>query len=135
MKVNNNRLIKDMANWKRRMIRDWANIEVLDIKVPDSTNEPLDVGDMFKATVTLDLNGILPGDIGLEILFGQKENDEVKTIQFLKELQLISSDNSKAVFAIEFPSEKSGVYDYAFRIFPKHELLPHLQDLNMVTWF
>lgn len=135
MKANNNRLIKDMANWKRRMIRDWANIEVLDIKVPDSTNEPLDVGDMFKATVTLDLNGILPGDIGVEILFGQKENDEVKTIQFLKELQLISSDKGKAVFAIEFPSEKSGVYDYAFRIFPKHELLPHLQDLNMVTWF
>ncbi len=135
MKAGNNRLIKDIANWKRRMIRDWGNIEVLRVEVPDSTNEPLDVGDVFKASVTLDLNGILPGDIGVEILFGQKENDEVKTIQFHKELQLINTNSNKAVFAIEFPSEKAGVYDYAFRIFPKNELLPHWQDLHMVTWF
>ena len=135
MKANNYRLIRDMAAWKRRMMREWHHIEVLNVKVPDSTSEPLNVGDSFKATVRIGLNGISATDIGVEILFGQKENDEVKSIQFNRELELISSDKKEAVFEVEFPSEKAGVYDYAFRIFPKHELLPHWQDLNMVTWF
>jgi len=135
LKADNNRLIKEMAAWKRRMLREWDNIEVLKIEVPDSTNEPLNLGDIFSARVELNLNGISAGDIGVEILFGQKEHDEVKSIHFSKELQLTSNEGKKAVFAVEFPSEKSGVFDYAFRIFPKHELLPHSQDLNIVTWF
>lgn len=135
MKADNYQLIRDMAAWKRRMMRDWSHIEVLKVEVPDSTNEPLNVGDLFTAKVTLNLNGIPASDIGVEILFGQKENDEVKTIHFNKELQLVKSENKDVVFAVEFPSEKSGVFDYAFRIFPKHELLPHWQDLYMVTWF
>lgn len=135
MKADNYQLVRDIAAWKRRMIRDWNNIEVLRVEVPDSTNEPLNVGDLFKAKVTLDLNGISSADIGIEILFGQKENDEVKTIYFSKELQLIKGQGKEAVFVVEFPGERAGVYDYAFRIFPKHELLPHWQDLHMVTWF
>lgn len=135
MKADNYRLIREMATWKRRMIRDWNDIEVLKVELPDSTNEPLNVGDVFAARVTLNLNGIQSSDIGVEIIFGQKENDEVKTISFSKELQLVSNEDKKVVFAVEFPSEKAGVYDYAFRIFPKHELLPHWQDLHMVTWF
>jgi glycogen phosphorylase/synthase len=135
MKADNYQLIRDMAAWKRRMMRDWNHIEVLKVEVPDSRNEPLNIGDVFRARVTLDLNGISSGDIGVEILFGQKENDEVKTIHFNKELRLVKSESKEVVFEVEFPSEKSGVFDYAFRIFPKHELLPHWQDLNMVTWF
>lgn len=135
MKANNYRLIKDLAAWKRRMIREWSHIEVIRVEVPDSTKEPLNIGDVFKARVTLNLNGISAHDIGLEILFGQKENDEVKSMHFGKELELLSTDGKEAVFAVEFPSEKAGVFDYAFRIFPKHDLLPHCQDLYMVSWF
>lgn len=135
MKANNYRLIKDMAAWKRRMIREWNHIEVMKVEVPDSTNEPLNVGDVFKARVTLNLNGISAADIGVEILFGQKENDEVKKIHFSKELELEAAEGKEAIFIVEFPSVKAGVYDYAFRIFPKHDLLPHWQDLYMVMWF
>jgi glucan phosphorylase len=135
MKANNYRLIKDMAAWKRRMIREWSHIEVLKVEVPDSTKEPLNVGDVFKARVKLNLNGISANDIGVEILFGQKENDEVNSIHFSKELELQNVEGKEAVFTVEFPSVKAGVYDYAFRIFPKHDLLPHWQDLYMVMWF
>jgi glycogen phosphorylase/synthase len=135
MKAGNYRLIKEMAIWKRRMIREWSNIEVLKVEAPDSTKEPLNVGDVFKAQVTLGLNGIAANDIGVEIIFGQKENDEVRRIHFSKELELFTTKGKEAIFAVEFPAEKAGVYDYAFRIFPKHELLPHWQDLHMVTWF
>ena len=135
MKANNYRLIKDMAAWKRRMIREWSHLEVLKVEVPDSTNDPLNVGDVFKAVVKLNLNGISANDIGVEILFGQKENDEVNSIHFSKELELLNVEGKEAVFTVEFPSEKAGVYDYAFRIFPKHDLLPHWQDLYMVMWF
>lgn len=135
LRADKNRLIKEIAAWKRRMQREWDKIEVLRVDVPDSTNEPLNLGDIFAARVELSLNGISANDIGVELLFGQKEQDEVKSVHFSKELQLVENDGKKAVFAVEFPSEKSGVYDYAFRLFPKHELLPHWQDLSLVTWF
>jgi hypothetical protein len=37
-------------------------------------------------------------------------------------------------FFIEIPTLQAGVFDYAFRLYPKHPLLPHRQDFNLVKW-
>lgn len=134
LKADNFALVREIAGWKRRIILEWDNIEVVSVVLPDSTNQPLNVGDVFRAEVTIGIGALAIENVGVEIIFGQKENDEVKKILFSKELALKSIEGRQATFTLEFTSEKSGVYDYVFRIFPKNDLLPHWQDLHLIKW-
>ncbi len=128
-------LVREISSWKRRVMLEWDHLEVVEIKIPDATNAPLSLGDVFKAEVIIDTNSLSADDLGIEVLFGQKENDVVEKIQFRKELVLTRVDGKKATFSLEFKSEKSGVFDYAFRMYPKNDLLPHWQDLHLVKLF
>ncbi|MBI5218767.1 MAG: alpha-glucan family phosphorylase [Bacteroidia bacterium] len=134
IKENNYALARKIANWKNKLIRGWESIEVISIKIPDSSVSPLLMGDGFKTEIVLDTNEIPGEDIGIEVLFGQKENDEVKQILFKEEMKIESVENHHATFSCQIPTNKAGVFDFAFRIFPKNKYLPHRQDFNILKW-
>jgi glycogen phosphorylase/synthase len=127
-------LIKKLVRWKKKVILSWDSIEVVSMSIPDSTKEPLRLGDDFKTMLTLNLHELQPEDIGVEVIFGQKENDIVKEILFIEEMLLIETHEHTVKFACNMPSNRSGVYDYAFRIYPKNELLPNRQDFSLIKW-
>ena len=133
--VNNNfekaRLI---SSWKLKILRSWDSIEVVDIKVPDSTNKPLKLGEDFVAEVTLNLHEIKANEIGMEVLFGRKEFDEMKEIMFVEKLIPVKEEKGNVVYQCRIPTMKAGVYDYSFRIYPIHPLLPHRMDFPLVKW-
>ena len=134
LSINNYDVVRNLVKWKKNVIRSWDNIEVVSMQVPDATKEPLKLGEDFKAEIKLELNGLSPEDIGVEVLFGQKENDVVREILFIEEFQCISKNGSTASYSCTSPSNRSGVYDYAFRIYPKNDKLPNRQDFNLVKW-
>ena len=132
---DNLKKLKELAQWKRKMIRAWDSVVVKNIEIPDSTVEPLKLGDKFKANITIDLAEIDAEDIGIEVIFGKKEMDRVKEVIFKKELELIDKNHKKATYSCEIFISRSGVYDYAFRMYATNKLLPHRQDFNLVKWF
>ena len=127
-------MARHIASWKRKVMRGWESIEVVSVKVPDSNNKPLQLGEPFKAEIILDLNELSGTDIGIEILFGKKVNDEVKQPIFKEEMILVRSEKNIVVFACDIPINQAGVYDFVFRLYPKSPLLPHRQDFNLVRW-
>ena len=131
---NKNELMRKLVKWKKKVVRSWESIELVSMTIPDSTKEPLKLGDDFRTELVLDLHELQPEDIGIEVIFGQKENDVVNEILFIEEMQVIESNGHTVKFACNMPSNRSGVYDYAFRIFPKNELLPNRQDFNLIKW-
>lgn len=131
---NNYEKAREIASWKRTIIRGWESIEVVSITVPDSTQKPMVLGEPFKAEVVLDMNELSGTDIGVEILFGKKVNDEVKEPTLIKEMDVLRSNGNIVSFVCEVPIDQAGVYDFAFRLFPKNPLLPHRQDFNLVKW-
>jgi len=132
---DNFKKMKELAAWKKKMIRAWHSIEILNIEVPDSTVKPMKLGEKFNARLTIDMAELKSDDIGIEILFGQKEMDMVKDFTYKKELELVEVNNKQAVFSCEIFISHSGVFDYAFRMFAKNPLLPHRQDFNLIRWF
>ena len=124
----------EIAEWKKKIQNNWKNIKVVSLALPDSTQRPLVSGETFKVEIILDLFKINASDVGVEVLFGQKENDSVDEIMFSKELVLSESDENIAKYICDFEILKPGVFDYVFRIFPKNELLPHRQDFCLVKW-
>lgn len=132
--ANDYEKVRQLASWKRRILRGWESIEVVSISMPDSTKKPLRLGENFVAEIVLNVNELTPSDVGLEVLFGQKVNDEVQRIAFAEEMTVAGINGNIVTYFIEIRTEQAGVYDFAFRLYPKHPLLPHRQDFNLVRW-
>jgi len=134
MADGNFELARHMASWKRHVTREWDNIHVVSLKLPDSNQKPLILGESFRAEIVLDLAELAPEDIGIEILFGKKVNDEVKEPVFIREMLLTNSDRNIATYTCDIPFNQAGVYDFTLRMFPKNPDLPHRQDFSIVKW-
>ena len=131
---NNYKIAKEIAGWKGKIMRGWNSIEVVSVKIPDPTISPMLMGDSFKTEIVLDTNKIPGSDIGIEVLFGQKIDDEIKGIIYKEEMKMISDENNFVTYYCEIPITSAGVFDFAFRIFPKNSLLPHRQDFSILKW-
>jgi len=131
---NNYQQLKGLTSWKLKTLRAWNSIEVIEVSLPDSTNKPLKLGEKFMASITLDIAELDPENIGIEILFGQKEMDVVKKIFFNQDMEIIHREDKKITFSSQIFVTHSGVFDYAFRLYVKNTLLPHRQDFNLIKW-
>jgi hypothetical protein len=132
--AKNYEMARHIASWKRKVLRGWEGIEIASIKTPFTDQRPLAIGDTFTAEIILDLNELAATDVGLEVLFGRKVNDQVETPIFIEELTLARAERNIAVFECNIPINEAGVYDFVFRLFPKSPLLPHRQDFPLVKW-
>jgi phosphorylase/glycogen(starch) synthase len=134
LQMNNYELVKQITTWKRKMLRGWDSIEIVSLMVPNSTDKPLHIGEVFTAEIIIDTNELSPEDIGIELLLGQKVNEEVKNLLLSEEMIMSSASGSIATFRTEVTMIKAGVFDFAFRIFPRKDFLPHRMDFNLVKW-
>jgi phosphorylase/glycogen(starch) synthase len=134
LKEDDNAAMRSLASWKFRMIRNWDGIQVMDLIFPNAAQQTLNLGDMFKAELVLSLGDIAPDDIMIEMVTGQKTNDQMIEPQSIRELNLEKVDGNLAHFTIEIEMALAGVFDIAFRITPKNPLLPHRMDFNLVKW-
>lgn len=129
-------LAKDLSSWKKKVFRAWESIEVLSVKSPDISKEPIVLGKNYFGEVVLDLNELSPDDIGVEIVIAElaaPDSDKVKVI-FTQEFKLISIEGKIASYKVDIVPVKTGAYDFGIRIYPKNENLPHRQDFNLVKW-
>jgi len=125
---------KEIVRWKRKIWTVWDDIKVENTKLPDSYDRPLKLGDHFKAEIELNLAGLSPEEIGLEIIFGHKEHDTIKEFTSVQNMEVKSVKEHTVVYACDIPLAQAGVFDYAFRLYPKHKLLPHRQNFSLVKW-
>jgi glycogen phosphorylase/synthase len=122
------------AKWKRDMKSKWHELKLEKLMVPDALSKPITLIDDFSTEVSIYTNGISPEHIGVEVLFGKKEQGKVGKILFSREMKFIDAKNSIARFGVDIPAFKAGTYSYTFRIYPKHELIPHRQDFCLTKW-
>ncbi|PKP21901.1 MAG: hypothetical protein CVU05_05775, partial [Bacteroidetes bacterium HGW-Bacteroidetes-21] len=126
--------IRNLANWKQKILISWESIEVVSVEIPDSTVKPLLLNETFKASIVLNLHELDSKEIGVEIVFGQKEFDVVKTIHFVEEMKASEKHNGCIEYSCSIPVNRSGVYDYSFRIYPRNPLLKYRQDFPVIKW-
>ncbi len=134
LKKEDFQLTRRIAHWKRKMFSGWEKIEVLEVNVPDPSISPIALGGVFHAEIILDLNDISGEDIGIEVLFGQKANGEVKKLVWVKEMEMKKLEGSRVSYSCNLTMEQAGVYDYVFRIFPQSPMLAHRHSIKLVRW-
>ena len=73
-------------------------------------------------------------EIGIEILFGKKDMDVIKEILFIEKMKPVKEEKGTVTYYCCIPPIKAGVYDYAFRVYPRNPMLPHRMDFPLVKW-
>jgi len=135
MKEGHYRKTRELVLWKQKVSQFWDNISVVSVSVPDTRKGPIPFGKLFSAEIILDLIGLHPEDIDIEIIMGKKEEGNINKILMKQPLELKKVDGSKASFVCKFPISYSGKINYAFRMTPRNEMLIHKMDFPLVKWF
>jgi hypothetical protein len=134
IKANNYKLAVEMKSWKKFIMDKWPGVEVKSLLLPDTANKPLNLGEKFEVELKIFTNGISPEEIGIDLVLGQKVMDEVREIYRLESLDLKNKENGESIYTCTINLTESGVFDYAFRLYPKNNKLPHRLDFPLVKW-
>ncbi len=133
--ANEFKLAKDLARWKSKVLRGWDSIELQSLNLMNTSDNSLLLGDKFTAELVLDLNELNEADFGVEVVFIQKTFEGEESVVSVYEMEQVKKENEKVTFRCEVPAKRVGIYNYAFRMFPKHPMLAHRQDFKPVRWF
>lgn len=122
-----------MVEWTKEVNAKWPQISVADVQVSAGVR-PLQLGEKFQASVTLNLNGLSPDDIGVELVFARQNGGGDYTIYEVEELPLAHQKSDRATYLGEATASFSGAFKYDIRFFPKNEMLRHRRDFPLVKW-
>lgn len=123
-----------ITKWRINVNAAWEDVHIKNAVMPEFTQKPLSIGEKISFAIVLDSGGLNPEDIGVEVVLGQKKNDIVEKILFKYTLEFESEKDGRFSYSASWNVEHSGVYDYAFRVYPKHPDLVHRQDVLLVKW-
>ncbi|MDX2415126.1 MAG: DUF3417 domain-containing protein, partial [Bacteroidales bacterium] len=134
LKENDYRKAIDIAAWKDWMKERWDKLEVLTHSFEKPENNSYQAGKTYNGEVLLNIHDIPAENVGVEyIITTQGEAGKHKFVAS-DELNLVSSKDGKALYALDMTPEKAGSYYYGLRIYPKSPDLPHKQDFYLLKW-
>jgi len=123
-----------LAQWKQEMERKWDRLEVESLNFTSSLESAFQLGSDYSGTVIIQLNDLPASSLGLELIVAGNGKEGSAKIVMKKEFRLDKVSDGKAWFSIRVKPTKPGSYTFGIRAFPKHELLPHRQDMKPIRW-
>ena len=123
-------MAKRISSWKKRIAKGWNNINVLEVSIFNKGTEVFNVSQEYEGKVVLDLNEIPANEVGVELVITENGERIIST----HELELSEFFVDKATYTSRIKIGQPGTFTYGVRIFPKHEMLPHRQDIGFVRW-
>lgn len=133
---NNQQALREITSWKQKIEYAWLGIAVIKKQWHDTANKAMPLGESMCPKITLKLNGLREEDLGVEMLVIRKRKQITDPFSVLKctALKGTMTGEDEAMWIGEVRMQKPGVYEYGFRIFPKHPLLAHRQDFALIKW-
>ena len=129
---NNYAVAKELAEWKKRVKREWDPIELIELSHPEEKNPAL--GEQSVIDLLLYIGELNPEDIGVEMVITNQDKNGEYRIKRIVEFELQSFENREARYRLKIVPENPGNYFIAHRVYVKNVNLPHRQDFAMVKW-
>ena len=129
---NDNRLAKDIAQWKEAVAERWDAISVVSAEW-DYPAASIQTGDKYTLRYVINEQG-LNDAIGLEKINVCTDKDGVEKIFSVEPLKMISNEGNNYTFEATLAPQQSGIYKSAVRMYPKNKNLPHRQDFCYIKW-
>lgn len=134
LQAHNNRLAKEIAQWKENVAERWDSIRVVS-KDETPLYEVGQTGKKYKLSYTIDEQG-LNDAVGLELVILKPDTDTSdRRIYNVDEFKMVGHEGNNYKFELEVEPEHAGTFKTCVRMFPKNANLPHRQDFCYVKWF
>ena len=127
-------LARELAFWKKKMKREWNNIELVEFKRPDMVSQELLLGKQYVAEAVFDIGDLRPEEIGVEMVLAEEEKNGKLKIAAKVEFTLHSYDQGIATYRCLLIPDSAGLFYAAGRMYAKNEKLAHRQDFTLVKW-
>jgi len=132
--ASNYQIAKEIAAWKLKVSTVWNDIEVKQVQMTDGITNVLKIGERYPARVVVDLKGLNPEDVGVEMVITENGDENPATLVDCLQFAVENVEGSVVTFNLNLQLMNSGAYNYAIRMYPKHPELPHRQDFNYLKW-
>ena len=133
MIANNYDMAAKITEWKRKVSREWDNVELIGLTLPNHSKQVIALGKSYSGEVKLELGELNMNEVGVEMVVAEQENGR-QVIRDRRDFTPVSQEGSVALYRIEATADSPGLLMLAIRIYPKNELLPHRQDFALVKW-
>jgi starch phosphorylase len=122
-----------VAEWKARVRDAWAGAALHRL---DAEQREISYGDSLRFEVAVKLNGLQPGDVVVEMLFGlfTKREKLQNSHRYCFEDTGTMTEAGENIFALEIQPEQCGKLEYRIRVYPYHEMLTHRFEMGMMRW-
>lgn len=134
LSASNYQIAKEITKWKFGVSSVWDEIEVVKVQITDGITNVLKIGEKYPARVVVDLKGLKPEDVGVEMVITENGEGNPTTLVDCVQFEIEKIEGSKVVFNLNLQIMNSGAFGYAIRLYPKHPELPHRQDFHYLKW-
>lgn len=121
---------KTLAAWKERIHSKWHSVSLQRLDTP---RKNLAFGDGFTLRVAVNLDGLSPSDVRVEILLTRPGASAVNKSCLCMESKGLMQDG-QTLYELEITPELCGKLDYRIRMYPWHELLTHPFETGLMIW-
>jgi len=134
-KFNADNLAKSIAlcHQKYRLRAEWGKLRIEDVQA--NTDKPLGVRDRLEVSAVVQLGGLRPEELRVQLYYGELDNDG-RIIngkgEDLKHEQDLGGGRHR--FAGSFSTSTSGRHGFALRIGPGGELFESMYEPGMICW-
>ncbi len=122
---------RSVSSWKARVRAAWPGVRARRLDTPLSR---IAFGDSVPVEVAVQLNGLQPQDLCVELLLTRDPPDK-PALEHSHELAPAGAlGEGEQRYRLELKPGLSGRLDYRIRLYPRHELLTHPFEVGLMAW-
>ena len=124
---------RTIADWKERIRSAWAGVTLRRL---DTVQNEINYGDKLRFDVAVQLNGLQPSDVVVEMLMGflTKRDEQQYSRRYRFEATGTMTEAGENLFSLEVQPEQCGTLEYHVRTYPYHEMLTHPFEMGVMRW-
>jgi len=126
---------KELAGWKEKILSQWHLINVLKVQA-DYGNKPIYVGEEINIRAEVNLGGLLPEDVEVQIYYGPAEKQDKSYLNRTVTMKAGLKPTMEGYYTYygKILSQSSGKQGYTIRILPNHPLLVQRFETGLIYW-
>jgi starch phosphorylase len=121
-----------LAAWKKRVRAAWNGVSIHRL---DHPKKRIQFGDTVQFEVALNLNGLLPEDVVVEMMVSRPNKHNIRDFHHYRfESKGTDPATGGHRFEMDLAPSLCGRLDYKIRAYPSHALLTHPLEMGLMLW-
>ncbi|MCW5622356.1 MAG: alpha-glucan family phosphorylase, partial [Burkholderiales bacterium] len=126
-------IARKVAAWKAHVRQNWDKVQMRRLDVPSRN---LVFGEPLRLELAVNLNGMKPEDVVVELLIGRHTDFEKlrESRSYRFEWEGVLTEQGEHRYVLQLTPEMCGKLEYRVRMYPWHEMLTHPFEMGMMHW-